>query len=85
MRASRSAAAASATSRTGMRCAGLDGVLFDLGVSSPQLDVAERGFSRQDGPLGCAWIPIRRSAAQWLARADEREIADVLWSMAKSA
>ena len=61
--------------------AGLDGVLFDLGVSSPQLDVAERGFSfGKDGPLDMRMDPDSgESAAQWLARADEAEIADVLW------
>ncbi|KFN51290.1 16S rRNA (cytosine(1402)-N(4))-methyltransferase RsmH [Arenimonas composti] len=60
---------------------GLDGVLLDLGVSSPQLDVAERGFSfGKDGPLDMRMDPTSgESAADWLARADEREIADVLW------
>jgi 16S rRNA (cytosine1402-N4)-methyltransferase len=61
---------------------GLDGVLLDLGVSSPQLDVAERGFSfGKDGPLDMRMDPDSgESAAQWLAHASEKEIADVLWT-----
>ncbi|MGB0135524.1 16S rRNA (cytosine(1402)-N(4))-methyltransferase RsmH [Dokdonella sp.] len=59
----------------------LDGVFLDLGVSSPQLDDASRGFSFQaEGPLDMRMDPgTGRSAAEWLAAADEAEIADVLW------
>ncbi len=59
----------------------LDGVFLDLGVSSPQIDDASRGFSFQaDGPLDMRMDPgSGRSAAEWLAAASETEIADVLW------
>jgi len=55
-------------------------VLLDLGVSSPQLDEAVRGFSfMQDGPLDMRMDnESGQSAAQWLAKAGEREIADVI-------
>ncbi|MBP7610629.1 MAG: 16S rRNA (cytosine(1402)-N(4))-methyltransferase RsmH [Steroidobacteraceae bacterium] len=61
----------------------LQGVLLDLGVSSPQLDEASRGFSfMQDGPLDMRMDnESGLSAAQWLARAGEREIADVLFKL----
>ena len=56
------------------------GVLLDLGVSSPQLEDARRGFSFQnDGPLDMRMDPDSGvSVAQWLARAQERDIADVI-------
>ena len=59
----------------------VDGILFDLGVSSPQLDDAERGFSfLKPGPLDMRMnADAGRSASQWLAEASEREIAEVLW------
>ena len=59
----------------------IDGILLDLGVSSPQLDDANRGFSFQhNGPLDMRMNPAQgESAAQWLARAEEAEIARVLW------
>lgn len=60
----------------------VDGVLLDLGVSSPQLDDPARGFSFQsDGPLDMRMDTTRgESAAQWLAHAPEAEIADVIFT-----
>lgn len=57
------------------------GVLMDLGVSSPQLDDAARGFSFQaEGPLDMRMDPTSgESAAEWLARAQVQDIAQVLW------
>ncbi|TDO99040.1 16S rRNA (cytosine(1402)-N(4))-methyltransferase RsmH [Marinomonas balearica] len=59
----------------------IDGIMMDLGVSSPQLDDAERGFSfMNDGPLDMRMNPDKgMSAAEWIAVADEKEIADVMY------
>jgi 16S rRNA (cytosine1402-N4)-methyltransferase len=57
------------------------GVLMDLGVSSPQLDEGERGFSfLRDGPLDMRMDPTTgETAAEWLGRVPEAELAGVLW------
>ncbi|MCK5725492.1 MAG: 16S rRNA (cytosine(1402)-N(4))-methyltransferase RsmH [Thiotrichaceae bacterium] len=59
----------------------VDGILLDLGVSSPQLDDASRGFSfLRDGALDMRMNPDKGvSAAEWLMTAEQDEIADVIW------
>lgn len=59
----------------------IHGILLDLGVSSPQLDCASRGFSFQkDGPLDMRMDPINGlSAADWLARVSEKKLREVLF------
>jgi len=59
----------------------VDGILLDIGVSSPQLEDPARGFAfRADGPLDMRMDPgSGLSAAEWLNAADEAEIASVLW------
>ena len=59
----------------------LDGVLFDLGVSSPQLDQPARGFSfAHDGPLDMRMnTVVGATAAEWLASVSQQELADVLF------
>jgi 16S rRNA (cytosine1402-N4)-methyltransferase len=59
----------------------IDGLLADLGVSSPQLDDGQRGFSfRFDAPLDMRMDQTQgETVADWLARADEQEIGEVIW------
>lgn len=58
----------------------VSGVLMDIGVSSPQIDSPERGFSfRFDGPLDMRMDPTRgESVAEWLATAEQGQIAEVI-------
>jgi 16S rRNA (cytosine1402-N4)-methyltransferase len=60
--------------------AGVDGMLLDIGVSSPQIDDGRRGFSfRSDAPLDMRMDPDQgQSAAEWLATAEESEIREVI-------
>ena len=60
--------------------AALDGVTLDIGVSSMQLDQAERGFAfMQDGPLNMLMAQSGETAAEWIDRSSEEEIADTLY------
>jgi len=58
----------------------VDGILFDIGVSSPQIDDGGRGFSfRQDAPLDMRMDTTQgETAAEWLARAEIRDITEVI-------
>ena len=68
------------TALDGLGIGQIDGALFDLGISSPQIDDGSRGFSfRFDAPLDMRMDTTRgMSAAEWLAAADEDEICEVI-------
>jgi 16S rRNA (cytosine1402-N4)-methyltransferase len=60
----------------------VDGVLFDIGLSSLHVDDPERGFSfLREGPLDMRFDPCSsKTAADWIAKATERELSDLFWN-----
>ena len=65
-----------------LRVALVDGVLLDLGISSPQIDTASRGFSfRLDGPLDMRMSGEGPTAAEVVAKAEENDLADIIFQL----
>jgi 16S rRNA (cytosine1402-N4)-methyltransferase len=67
---------------SGLGVEAVDGVVLDIGVSSMQLDTPGRGFSfRHDGPLDMRMGPEGPTAAEVVASADERDLADIIYNL----